>query len=168
MAEWRIERLDRHHVRAGFECGKPSLDEFLRVLVSQYEKRGLGRSYVAVLPGDPHVLGFYTLASGDIDIASLPAKEAKKLPRHPVPVVLIARLAVIRTMQGQGLGGALLRDAMIRAVDIADTLGIHAVVVDTLDSEARAFYMKYGFAPLTDNEMRLFITMATIRAATKR
>ena len=165
MGEWRIVRLDRGHVREGFDCGKPSLDDFLRVLVGQYEKRNLGRTYVALDGGNPRVLGYYTLASGALDAESLPAKQAKKLPRHPLPVILLARLAVDRSVQGTGLGGFLLRDALTRSLGLSEELGIHAVVVDALDAEARAFYQRFGFSTLTDDEMRLFLPVSTIRAA---
>ena len=101
-ADCRIERLCRIHDRAGFSCGKPSLDEFLRRLVTQYEKRDLGRTFVAVVPGDTKVCGYYTLASGGIAFQNLPAAAAKKLPRHPVPVVILARLAVDLGAQGKG------------------------------------------------------------------
>jgi len=140
MADWRIERLSRSHDRSGFSCGKPPLNEFLRTLVSQYEKRNLGRTYVAVLPGDTKVCGYYTLASGGIAF--------QKLPRHPVPVVILARLAVARDAQKKGLGDALLLDALRRGVQLADQLGIHAVEVDAIDQQARKFYEKYGFVPL--------------------
>ncbi len=140
MAEWRIERLDQGHVREGFDCGKPSLNDFIHSLVGQYEKRSLGRTYVADQEGDQRVLGYYTLASGAIDAGSLPANQAKKLPRHAVPVVLLARLAVDRSVHGRGLGGVLLRDALARALDLAEKLGIHAIVVDALDAEAKAYY----------------------------
>ncbi len=110
-------------------------------------------------------LGYYTLASGAIDVESLPAKQGRKLPRHPVPVVLLARLSVDRTVHGRGLGGFLLRDALIRSLDLSETLGIHAVIVDALDAEARAFYERFGFAALTDDPMRLFLPVSTIRAA---
>ncbi|RUL83510.1 GNAT family N-acetyltransferase [Tautonia sociabilis] len=167
MAEWRIVRLSRTHVRQGFDCGKPTLDEFLHRLVSQYEKRDLGRTYVALRGDEPRVLGYYTLASGAIETERLPASQAKKLPRHPVPVVLLARLAVDRSVHGQGLGGFLLRDSLSRSLDLSEKLGIHAVVVDALDGEARAFYERFGFLRLTDDALRLFLPLSTIRAAAK-
>jgi GNAT superfamily N-acetyltransferase len=163
--EWRIERLDRGHVREGFDCGKPSLNEFLQALVSQYEKRNLGRAYVAVQEDDERVLGYYTLASGAIDAESLPVRQTKKLPRRAVPVVLLARLAVDRSVHGRGLGGRLLRDALTRALGLSEKLGIHAVVVDALDAQAKTFYERFGFLPLNDDKMRLFLPLSTIQSA---
>ncbi len=167
MGEWRIEQLGHGHARDGFDCGKPSLNDFLHALVSQYEKRNLGRTYVALQEGEERVLGYYTLASGAIAAESLPAKQAKRLPRHAVPVVLLARLAVDRSVQGKGLGGFLLRDALTRSLELSEKLGIHAVVVDALDAEAKAFYQRFGFLALTDDEMRLFLPVGTIRSAVK-
>jgi GNAT superfamily N-acetyltransferase len=168
MADWQIERLERGHVRDAFSCGKPPLDEFIHRLVSQYEKRNLGRTYVAVRPGDRHVLGYYTLASGALSYQNLPESSARKLPRHPVPVILLARLAVDQSVQGKGWGEGLLVDALQRGFGLADKLGIHAVEVDAIDQQAKAFYEKYGFVPLLDNEFHLFLPIATIQSAIPR
>jgi GNAT superfamily N-acetyltransferase len=165
VAEWRIERLDRGHLRQGFDCGNPSLNDFLHVLVGQYEKRHLGRTYVALQGADPRVQGYYTLASGAIDVHGLPANLARKLPRHPIPVVLLARLAVDRSVQGTGMGGLLLHDALTRTLDLSSTLGIHAVVADALDTDAKAFYQRFGFMSLSHDSMRLFIALDTIKLA---
>ncbi len=163
MGDWHIERLERAHVRDAFSCGKPPLDEFIRRLVSQYEKRNLGRTYVAVRPGEKQVLGYVTLASGSIPFQNLPDPTARKLPRHPVPVILLARLAVDQSVQGQGLGEGLLVDALQRVIGLADKLGIHAVEVNAIDEQAKAFYEKYGFVPLLDNEFHLFLPIATFQ-----
>jgi GNAT superfamily N-acetyltransferase len=165
MDDWRIEPLGRTHDRSGFDCGKGPLDDFLRNLVSQYEQRNLGRTYAALRPGEKRVLGYYTLASGAISFQNLPADAARKLPRHPVPVILLARLAVDRSVQGSGLGRTLLVDALKRSLGLADRLGIHAVEVDAIDPAARSFYEKFGFVPLLDNEFHLYLPMATIKTA---
>ena len=168
MADCQIERLERGHVRDAFSCGKPPLDEFILRLVSQYEKRNLGRTYVAVRPGEKQVLGYYTLASSAILFQNLPEPSARKLPRHPVPVILLARLAVDQSVQGQGWGEGHLVDALQRTLGLADKLGIHAVEVDAIDHQAKAFYEKYGFAPPLDNEFHLFLPIATVQAVIQR
>ncbi len=163
MPEWPIVRLGGEHERSAFSCGKPPLDEFLRTLASQYEKRHLGRTFVACHPGNNRVAGYHTLASGSIAFQNLPAAAAKKLPRHPVPSVILARLAVDRAAQGQGLGETLLIDAFRRTLDLSETLGIHAMEVDAIDKLARTFYEKYGFMPLAGQPLRLYLPVATIR-----
>jgi GNAT superfamily N-acetyltransferase len=165
MADWRIERLDRTHERGEFCCGKAPLDAFLRSLVSQYEKRNLGRTYVAVKEGEKRVYGYYTLASSAVPFAHVPTKIARKLPRHPVPVALLARLAVDQAAQGQGLGAELLIDALRRCRELAAALGIFAVEVLAIDDEARRFYEKYGFTSLVDDERHLYLPMKTLETA---
>jgi GNAT superfamily N-acetyltransferase len=163
MDEIRFEALDRaKHQRDGFSCGKPSLDDFLRSFVNQYEKRKLGRTIVAVRPEDPHVLGYYTLTSSSLPFKNLPPKMAKKLPKHPIPVVLLARLAVDQSMHGQGLGRELLMDALRRILEVSKSLGIHAVEVDAIDEAAKTFYEKFGFTPLLDENLHFCLPLATI------
>jgi GNAT superfamily N-acetyltransferase len=163
MDDVRIEPLGRSHVRDQFDCGRPSLNDFLRVLVTQYEKRHLGRTYVAVCGSDPRVLGYYTIASGSLAFEALPSKAAKKLPRHPVPTVLIARLAVDRTAQGQHLGEKLLLDALARCLELAARVGIHAVVAEAIDDQAKVFYEKYQFIALLDRPLHLYLPISTVR-----
>lgn len=162
-ADWRIERLGRTHDRTSFACGKPALDEFILRRAGQYEKRSLGRTYVAVRPADSRVLGYYTLAAGSIAFQNLPDEIARRLPGHPVPVALLARLAVDREAQGRGLGEALLFDALRRCLELAHGIGIHAVDVEAIDYQARSFYVRFGFVPLPDDELHLFLPIATIR-----
>jgi GNAT superfamily N-acetyltransferase len=165
MAEWSVEPLDRSHARGEFTCGKGPLDQFLHTLVSQYEKRRLGRTYVVVRPGEKRVLGYYTLASGAVCFETLPQQATKKLPRHPVPVILLARLAVDQSVQGQGLGCFLLVHALRRCLSLAEKLGVHAVEVDAIDDQAKAFYERYGFVALQDNPLHLYLPMVTIEDA---
>jgi GNAT superfamily N-acetyltransferase len=165
MAEWSVERLDRSHGRGEFTCGKAPLDSFLRTLVSQYEKRRLGRTYVVVRPGEKRVLGYYTLASGAVAFENLPEQATKKLPRHPVSVILLARLAVDQSVQGQGLGDFLLADALRGCLSLAQPLGVHAVAVDAIDDQAKAFYERYGFVALQDDPLHLYLPMATVEDA---
>lgn len=168
MGDWRIERLERSHERDRFTCGRPPLDEFILRLVTQYEKRNLGRTYVAVGPGEKRVIGYYTLACGNIAFQNLPRSTAKKLPRPPAPVLLLARLAVDLVVQGRGLGEALLIDALDRCMALADKIGVHAVEVHAIDSRASDFYQKYGFTPLLDSELHLYLPVATVPEELRR
>lgn len=160
--DWTVEPFDKTHDRSAFECGRPALDDFIRARVSQYEKRRLGKTFVAVPPGEKRVIGYYTLAAGAVAFEHLPGDSARKLPKHPVPVVLLARLAVDRSAQGRGLGEALLMDALQRSLDLSGGLGVHAVEVDALDDAAAAFYRKYGFTPLLDDPLHLYLPIATV------
>ncbi len=162
MADWTIEPFGKDHERSGFSCGRTSLDDFIRARVSQYEKRRLGKTFVAVPPGEKRVVGYYTLAAGAVAFEHLPEDASRKLPKHPVPVVLLARLAVDQSAQGKGLGEALLLDALQRALDLSTGLGVHAVEVDAIDDAAAAFYGKYGFVPLLDEPLSLYLPIATI------
>jgi GNAT superfamily N-acetyltransferase len=159
---WTIERLARQHDRTAFGCGKPTLDEFITRYATQYEKRNVGRTYV-LLRDEPRVFGYYTLAAADVQLTDLPAEVAKRLPRHPVPVALLARLAVDQSVRGQGPGGLLLRDALTRVLSLSDLIGVFAVVVDAIDDEAVKFYQRFGFQQFPAQPNRLFLTVDTIR-----
>ena len=114
---------------------------------------------------DPQVRGYYSQASSSVSFQSLPEKAARKLPRHPVPVILLARLAVDTTAQGQGLGSFLLLDGLSRSLQIAEQLGIHAIEVDAIDESASAFYRRYGFVPLLDSPRHLYLPVNVARLA---
>jgi GNAT superfamily N-acetyltransferase len=140
----------------------PSLDVFLHKYVTQYEKRNLGRTYVLTREGEAQVLGYYTLAGGQITKADLPDDVAKKLPDHPIPVVLLARLAVDQAVKGQGLGRELLANAVARCASSAEQIGMHSVFVEAIDESAAAFYQKHGFIPLRAQPLRLFLPIKAI------
>ena len=162
MGEIQIEQFDRaKHDRSEFQCGQPSLDAFIRLHVSQYESRRLGRTFVAINPSNVRVLGYYTLASGAIAFENLPQTGSKKLPKHPVPTILIGRLAVDRSAQGLGLGRTLLMSAITKSVKLAQSLGVYAIEVHAIDSTAAKFYAKYGFSELSDDKYHLFLPLAT-------
>jgi GNAT superfamily N-acetyltransferase len=163
MADWVIEPLARDHIRDGFDCGKPSLTEFLHTLAGQYERRGAGRTYVALPMGQRVVVGYYTLAASSIELGRLPPKVSKKLPRHPVPAILLGRLAVDRTAQGRGLGAHLLIDAATRCARTAGDIGVFALATTAIDDEAARFYTRFGFIPLEDDPRYLYLPVETIQ-----
>jgi ribosomal protein S18 acetylase RimI-like enzyme len=164
MAEWVIERLQARHERSAFSSGRPSLDTFMRTLVSQYEKRRLGRTVVATEPNSTRVAGFYTLAAGAFDVSCLPEALRKKLPKHPLPTIHLGRLAVDKAFRGRRLGETLLFHALRAALELSEKLGAFAVDVWALDEEACRFYQKYGFISLEDAPFHLYLPMKTIEA----
>lgn len=161
--DWTIERLRSGHDRTAFDCGNPVLDEWLKQRAGQFEKRDLARTYVATEPGSGVVRGYYAISNHRVMHEALPAEEVKGLPRLDVPVVLLGRLAVDLTTQGQGFGSLLLIDALRRAQHLAKHVGIRAVEVDAIDDAARQFYLRFGFVPLLDAPNHLFLSMQVIR-----
>jgi hypothetical protein len=162
MAEWVIERLSSSHERGDFCCGKDALDNFLKTLVGQYEKKGIGRTYVATAAGEKKVLGYYTAAAGAFALDALPEPARKKLPKHPLPTIHLGRLAVDRCCQGQGLGEMLLFHFLHTALGVSEELGVFAVDVWAMDEQALPFYLKYGFIPLEDAPLHLYLPMKTV------
>ncbi len=165
MDNWHVEPWTKDHDRSSFVSGKQPLDDFFRSRVSQYEKRRLGKTFVAVLPGDGagrRVIGYYTLAAGAISLEELPRKIARKLPQHPVPIVLLAHLAVDKPHQGKGVGEGLLLDALQRSLALSAKLGIHAVAVEAIDESAASFYKKFGFISLQREVRHLFLPITTV------
>lgn len=160
---WIIQRLDKPHDRASFDCGKPELNDWLQRLAGQYERRDLARIYVAVRENDPQVLGYYAISNHLVRYEVLPEEQAKGLPTIDIPVVLLGRLAVDKITQGQGLGAHLLIDVLRRAAHISEHIGLRAVEVDAIDETARQFYLKYGFVSLLDDQQHLFLPMQVIR-----
>lgn len=163
MPQWDIQRLDRKHDRSQFDCGQPVLNEWLRSMAGQCDRRDLSKTFVALPTGQSVVAGYYALASHRVIHDVIPAEESRRLPKLDVPVVLLGRLAVDRSMQRQGLGSLLLVDALHRVNVIADEIGIRAVEVDAIDDSARRFYLKYGFRPLLDDPNHLFMPLHEIR-----
>lgn len=162
---WSVQTLRADHDRTGFDCGQRLLNDYLKKYARQNQDAGVARTYVLVEDDKPQVVGYHSLAGGQVLRDELPAAVAKRLPRYPVPVVLLARLAVDQRYHGKGLGGFLLRDALTRSLAGAEVLGLTAIVVDALDATAAAFYQRFGFAPLASSPLRLFLPMATLRAA---
>lgn len=160
---WLIEELAPRHDRSSFSCGHASLDDFLKQYASQNQKTGVSRTFVATRPGETQVFGYYTLAAGSVELDLLSDEQRKRLPRYPVPVAHLGRLAADRTSQGKGLGSFLLIDALARIALADRSLGIHAVEVVAIDANARLFYLKYGFTELKDDPHHLFLSLAKVR-----
>jgi predicted GNAT family N-acyltransferase len=153
-----IEGLSPHHDRRNFDCGVEELNSYLQRYSGQHERKGIGRTYVATKNDERRVLGYYTISSSAVAFDVVP----ENIPRHPVPVALVGRLAVDNIARSQRLGETLLIHALRSAQRAAKIVGIYAVVVDALDESAKRFYRKYGFNELTDDHLHLYLPMKAI------
>jgi len=158
-APFQLKPFDATHDRSAFRCGSEKLDSYLSEQVSQDIRRRVAACFVA-LTDSQRIAGYYTVASASLLLVDLPADMAKKLPRYPtVPAVRLGRLAVDLEFQGQGLGGALLADALDRAA--RSEIAAHALVVDATNEMAAVFYRHHGFISLPDSSHILFLPLAT-------
>lgn len=155
-----IQLLGAQHSRDGFDCGEAALNEFLLRQAGQQQRRGFGKTYVALASDGVSVTGFVTVSAGQIATTSLPAQS--KLPRYPAPILRIGRLAVDIQHQGEGIGQDLLAFALRLAVEFSQRVGMYAVVVDAKHDKAKAFYLKLGFICCEDNSLCLYLPIATI------
>ena len=155
-----IEPLGPDHDREGFTCGNPAPDAYIRHQAGQDAKRKLAAVFVLTDDGTT-IAGFYTLSAHAIQADELPPELSKKLPRLPVPVTLLGRMAISERFRGQGLGESILMHALERAWAGSKQVACWAVIVDA-KAGARDFYLKYSFLPLRDSPHRLFLPIKTI------
>lgn len=154
--------LQKSDDRKSIDCGVEPLDLYLSQYALQNQKKDAARTYI-VVDDDGKIEGYYTLVYGSVTVGETPEEISAGLGKFPVPIILIARLAVSIDAHGKGLGRSLIRDALIRSVSAADIAGLTAVVVDAKDSGAKAFYQKLGFIPGPEDEFQLFMKMSEIR-----
>lgn len=155
---YRIRTFDASINAKDFQCGHELLDGYIRRHASQDVRRNIARVFVAAPENDPQQLaGFFTLSAGSVNCASLPASLARKLPRYPVPVALIGRLAVDKKFQGKGLGSILLADVCQKVSQASSVLAVTGIIVDAKDDEASAFYGHFGFIPLQGQARRMLL-----------
>lgn len=158
----QIHALQSHHDTEGFRCGDEALDNWFRRIAKQHIRKGISRTYVAVMPEEPtQVLGFYSLTVGEAETGDLPPSIAKSLPRK-IPIVLLGRLGVAASEQGNGIGKILLVDAFHRTVRVASEVGISAVLVEAKNQDAASFYEHFGFQPMPDSPHRLVLPVKTV------
>lgn len=161
MTGYRIEKLERHHPVDAFDCGDGALNRYLVRFAWINQRANAATTYVAL--ADDVTIGFYTLAVGQVGYDDAPDRLMKGLARHPVPVLILARLAVRQDWQGKGIGAGLLRNAMERTAQAADLVGIRALVVHAKDESARSFYQHLGFSPSPSNQLHLYILVKELQ-----
>ncbi|BAZ14273.1 GCN5-related N-acetyltransferase [Calothrix sp. NIES-4071] len=157
----RIEKLSNTHNIDDFDCGSADLNRFLQRYALQSIQSNSAQTYVACL--DEGVIGFYSLAVGSVMHDEAPTRVTKGLAKHPIPVMILARLAVSTREQGKGIGKGLLKDALKRTYQAADIAGIRALLVHAKDDEARAWYEKFDFEASPTDPLHLFLLMKDIK-----
>ncbi|MEJ1978614.1 MAG: GNAT family N-acetyltransferase [Acetobacteraceae bacterium] len=158
----RVEKLRRDHRVDGFDCGKEQLNRFLIRFALQSQLAKSAQTYLA-LSGDA-VVGYYTLTYGDVAYDDAPDRLRKGIARHPVPLMILARLAVATAWAGKGIGSGLLKDALVRTLAAAEIAGLRAFAVHAKDDEARGFYEHFGFIASPSDPMHLFVLLKDARA----
>jgi GNAT superfamily N-acetyltransferase len=158
----QVAKLAPAHDLSSFDCGSDPLNRFLTLHALQSQRAGISQTYVAA--SGSQIAGYHTLVVGHIAHAESPERLAKGLPRHPIPVIILARLAVDKTWQGKGLGAALLVDAMRRVLQAADIAGVRAMVVHAKDETAQGFYEHLGFERFPEKPLTLYRLLKDIRA----
>jgi GNAT superfamily N-acetyltransferase len=165
---WREEPIGRRHDRKSFDCGAADLNGYLARYARQNHESGGAKTFVAVSSAEPaRILGFYSISPGSIEFARVPANVTRKLGRYEVPVFRLARLAVDRSMQGQGIGGDLLLAAGVRALAVAAKVGGVALAIDAKDENAVRWYERFGAQPLLDDPLKLILPLSVIADAIK-
>jgi GNAT superfamily N-acetyltransferase len=163
MALQAPQALAAHHRSSGFDCGNDSLNQWLRQRALANQMNGATRTFV-VCNDDGDIQAFVALASGAVAVAASPGRFRRNMP-DPIPVVVLARLAVCRSQQGQGVARALLADAFARVLQASEQIGVRGILVHAASSPARAFYLHMGFEPSPLEPSTLMVRLADLRAA---
>jgi len=157
--------LESEHRTNGFESGVGSLDVWLVKHARSAVGAGSARTYVVIDSEQERVVGYHALSVASIEHGEATDRARKGMPRNPIPAMLLARLAVDKTVQGKAIGAFLLRDAMSRAVSVAEQAGIRLFLVHAVDDEARTFYGHFGFEASPSDPMNLQLLIKDIRLA---
>lgn len=160
---FRVEKLRRDHPVDQFSCGQPELDRFLQRYAWPNQQANASQTYLG-LSGE-EVVGFHTLVVGQVAHEDAPERVVKGLARYPVPIMLLARLAVAVEWQGKKLGAGLLKDAMRRTLQAAEIGGIRAFATHAKDDAARGFYAHFGLVPSPTDPLHLFMLIKDVRHA---
>lgn len=168
MKSWHEETVSKKHDRETFDCGDEALNEFLRRYARKSHERGGAKTFLAIEDAGDTILGFYSLSPASVDYARTPEILRRGLARHEVPGFRLARLAVDRRFQGQGIGGQLLLAAGRRCLWAAAEVGGVVLVIDAKNKRVAGWYAGYGAVPLLDAPLTLLLPLATIEAALRK
>ncbi len=161
MAFGAPQALDARHQLEAFDCGKPALDDWLVRHARQAQASGSARTYVVA--EQARVAGYFSLTVGQIDTTQAPDRVRKGMGAFPIPVIVLARLAVSRSDQGRGIGVGMLQDAIRRTLAIAEQAGVRALLTHPIDESAERFYLRFGFEPSPVRAQQLLLLLKDAR-----
>lgn len=161
MTQFHIEKLHRRHSVETFDCGEEGLNRFLARFALTNQQPNASQTYVGL--ADDAIIGFYTLVVGEVRYDDAPERLTKGLARHPLPIMLLARLGVSINWQGKGIGADLLRNAILRTLAAADIAGIRALAVHAKNEKARTFYQRFDFAESPTDPLHLFALIKDLK-----
>lgn len=153
--------LDTIHILSEFNCGEAALDEWVRRHGKKNQSTGAARTFVICRENSSQVVGFYSLVPGSVTHAIAPGGLRRNMP-DPIPVIILARLAIDVSYHNKGLGADLLRDAVLRTCRVAENIGVRAIMVHALSDAAEKFYLRYGFKPSATQERTLFLRLPNV------
>lgn len=157
-----IKNISKHYLKS-FDCGIEPLNIYLQRYALKNDSLEIGKTFIAI-NDDSKIIGYFTLCSAQINFDEMPIDFQTRLPRYPIPALRIARLAVDKTMQGQGVGKWLMQQAFIKIIQVADIAGVHVIIVDAKET-AVSFYKQFGFIKLKQTDNSYFIPITTVRKA---
>lgn len=159
-----VTSISAEHVTAEFDCGSEAQTTWLRRQALQADRTDSTKVQVVTRTGDKRVVGYYALSAGSVESAMGPTRVTRGMPRYPIPVVILTRLGVDRSEQGQGLGRALLKDALLRVVSAAETIGARALLIHCEDADAKAFYLHFAeFEESPTDSLHLYLLLSDLR-----
>ena len=161
-----VEQLADHHICDAFDCGKhTSLTEWLKKFALSSQKANSSRTFI--VHRNNQVIGYYSLCAASVSQEEATVRARKGLAKQAIPAILLARLAVNEKDQGQGIGPALLKDALMRCLDVAQTIGARVVLVHAIDEEAKQFYKHWGFEDSPIDDLQLMLLMKDLEKSLK-
>ena len=163
MSRFRIEKLARVHDLDSFDCGQEALNRFLKRFAFTSQHANASQTYVGLAADQ--IIGYHSLVVAEISHCVEPERVRKGLAHHPIPLMLLARLAVARQWRGKGVGAGLLKDAMLRTLQAAEIVGIRALAAHAKDGEAQNFFVHFGFLPSPTDPLHLYVLIKDLRKA---
>jgi len=159
----KIEELTKSHNRKNFDCGNDDLNNYLKNIARQHIMKGISKTFVLIDDNDSKaIMAYMTLVACEVLIKEMPHNWKKKYPKHVLPAVKLARLAVLLEQQRKGYGELLIIDSIKKTIDVSNNLGIVGLFVDAKNKEAKAYYEQFGFISLPDQMNNLFLPLSTL------